>query len=584
MGVVIVVLLMFGWTLSVTRAQADLTQTYTDPEGSFSIMYPSGWSVFSSSIGSVSLGGDDMQAQISYAGGSGMDTSFKDMVGAFANMASEPPVFTDVDLGDKKLEKAQLKVASSVMELVGIDVGGKLSAIIIGSAYNASVDKLDPILVAMATSYQAGTGSGGGASSPATTQPADTAQPTATTAVATGDSALPPMTAVARPTVTGTAAIAFTSTDVDRPGIALIEPSGQNFSLLTHNKFTDWLPSFSPDGTMIAFVAEDDPNNFNAWDVYVVPSSGGEPRKLSSKPSTDPAAVAWSPDSQQLIFIAKRSDADGGAGIYKVNVDGSGEQKLSLDGMDGGFVTLDLLAWSNDGTRIAFVGVPPGANDWTFTFADADGTHLTAGPKFNIAQVGTTFQWSPDGQHALYSDAASLEVTDADGNNPTVLVDKSENLRLMGASWSPDGTQIAFAAVDQSGTVASLNVMNADGSNRQKVDLGQHDLDTLGVSWGVIAAASDQTAAPAQPTTDAGSAAAAVSCTVTASGTANLRSGPGTSFDKAGTLTGGASQSVTGQATGSDGKVWYQLDGGSYVRSDLVAANGDCASVPTVSP
>ncbi len=96
--------------------------------------------------------------------------------------------------------------------------------------------------------------------------------------------------------------------------------------------------------------------------------------------------------------------------------------------------------------------------------------------------------------------------------------------------------------------------------------------------------AAEYAIAPAAPKPTMAPTNAPVVCSVSASSTANLRSGPGTSFAKAGTLAAGTSASVTGRAAGSDGKVWYQLDGGSYVRSDLVVADGDCASVPTVSP
>jgi hypothetical protein len=73
-------------------------------------------------------------------------------------------------------------------------------------------------------------------------------------------------------------------------------------------------------------------------------------------------------------------------------------------------------------------------------------------------------------------------------------------------------------------------------------------------------------------------------CTVTpvAAGGANLRSGPGTDFDIAGSLASGASATVTGQATGTDGLPWWQLAGGNWVRSDVVTTSGNCDNVPAV--
>ncbi len=57
----------------------------------------------------------------------------------------------------------------------------------------------------------------------------------------------------------------------------------------------------------------------------------------------------------------------------------------------------------------------------------------------------------------------------------------------------------------------------------------------------------------------------------------NVRSGPGTGYSVAGKLSYGASISVTGETTGSDGKVWYQVrftkngtQATGYVRSDYI--------------
>lgn len=100
--------------------------------------------------------------------------------------------------------------------------------------------------------------------------------------------------------------------------------------------------------------------------------------------------------------------------------------------------------------------------------------------------------------------------------------------------------------------------------------------------YAIAPTALEPTAEPsaAQTTTVAASAA----CTLTANGITNVRNGPGTTFARSGTLEAGVTQTVTGQTTGSDGKLWYQLSGPNYVRSDLVRTSGDCASVPTVSP
>jgi hypothetical protein len=73
-------------------------------------------------------------------------------------------------------------------------------------------------------------------------------------------------------------------------------------------------------------------------------------------------------------------------------------------------------------------------------------------------------------------------------------------------------------------------------------------------------------------------------CGVVATATVNLRTGPGTTYDRAGTLDGGQTQLIVGQAEGDDGFVWWQLESESWVRSDVVTAGGQCDEVPEVEP
>lgn len=71
-------------------------------------------------------------------------------------------------------------------------------------------------------------------------------------------------------------------------------------------------------------------------------------------------------------------------------------------------------------------------------------------------------------------------------------------------------------------------------------------------------------------------------CTLTGNGV-NLRSGPGTNFNAVGTLAAGSSVTAVGQATGADGFVWFNLDNGNWVRSDVVTAEGDCSNLPAAA-
>lgn len=71
-------------------------------------------------------------------------------------------------------------------------------------------------------------------------------------------------------------------------------------------------------------------------------------------------------------------------------------------------------------------------------------------------------------------------------------------------------------------------------------------------------------------------------CGITSLNEVNKRNGPGTEFDSGGKLFSGLTQAVDGQAVGSDGKTWWRLADGSWVREDVVEEVGDCSLAPVV--
>ena len=61
-------------------------------------------------------------------------------------------------------------------------------------------------------------------------------------------------------------------------------------------------PEFSPDGKWIAFTGEYDGN----VDAFVMPASGGEPKRLTWHPGAD-VVVGWTPDSKKVLFRSARA-------------------------------------------------------------------------------------------------------------------------------------------------------------------------------------------------------------------------------------------------------------------------------------
>ncbi len=73
-------------------------------------------------------------------------------------------------------------------------------------------------------------------------------------------------------------------------------------------------------------------------------------------------------------------------------------------------------------------------------------------------------------------------------------------------------------------------------------------------------------------------------CEVTASSSVNKRTGPGTSYALAGSLSAATTAEVIGQSTDTSGFTWWQLADENWVRDDVVSAQGDCRDIPVTTP
>ena len=97
----------------------------------------------------------------------------------------------------------------------------------------------------------------------------------------------------------------------------LVPSSGGMARRITSHPGRELFPKFSPDGKWIAFTGQYD-GNFN---VYVMPAEGGQPRQLTfyqgarSRSATAwefiNEVVTWTPDSKRIVFLSRRDASNG---------------------------------------------------------------------------------------------------------------------------------------------------------------------------------------------------------------------------------------------------------------------------------
>jgi Tol biopolymer transport system component len=133
--------------------------------------------------------------------------------------------------------------------------------------------------------------------------------------------------------------IVFRSGDlIDANGdeeLYVMNADGTDVTQLTSNADFDTAPAWSPDGTQIAFERAPadtlDPGpgkpEPEEKDIYVMNADGSDVRRLTDSPGKDEGPT-WSPDGTKIAFS---SDRDGQQEIYVMDADGGNPRRLTVD-------------------------------------------------------------------------------------------------------------------------------------------------------------------------------------------------------------------------------------------------------------
>lgn len=272
------------------------------------------------------------------------------------------------------------------------------------------------------------------------------------------------------PSQTPVAEIAFSGEVGGKPGIYSMRADGSEVRRLTKDPGLRINPSWSPDGTQLAYESDRDGDS----EIYVLDLATGEERQVTDDPADD-LTPAWSPDGTKIAFVSHR---DGNSDLYWIAADGdeaggSGVSRLTASpGADYD------PAWSVDGTRIYFAHEPlDGEDPPDLYLLNVPSASRPEPPPPTPLKAGGAYQpaASPDGTRvAFVSDRTGVsQIFVADATGSAVRQVTRDPTNKSSPSWSPGGRRIVFSAGDEEDR--DLFVINADGSGLHRLteDLGK---------------------------------------------------------------------------------------------------------------
>ena len=268
----------------------------------------------------------------------------------------------------------------------------------------------------------------------------------------------PPPTPTPTPVAgAGAQEIAFARSVSDGLDVFLMNADGTGVINVTNSAGDDRNPSWSPDGTRLAFTTLRASDNLQH--IAIAQPDGTNLSLINHFFGMHESTPAWSRDGARIAYVTTSPFTN----ISWISV--MGENGALLGSQTNQFGIVDTPTWSADGTKIAYAGAANSFQQFDIFTVLSDLLFVLPTNLTNHSAQDIDPSWSPDGTKIAFASNRDgnheIYVMNSDGSNPQRLTNSGGTDRS--PSWSSDGSRIVFTS--QRDGNEEIYLMNSDGTN-----------------------------------------------------------------------------------------------------------------------